>query len=373
MNPDLRNFTISRTLFIASFAIIEQFGIVHFYLLFDKNLEFAIGLYIILHLGYALVLPLLMRIIEKTGVRNSMLIGIIFAFLSTVPLFFSTGRTYLLLIWVMLEIIWRSFYFVPFHYFTNKFTSSKHRGSEIGIINGMAIFAMGVTPLISGYVSEAYNLAGIAMLAACLSLLAIVPLLRLENFHFIYNNKLRSVIAAPGMLKMLLLLSLNFAQENINKIWYIFLFLFFSQDFSEFGLITTIAIFISAIISYLFGRFLDHHNRKTIIHYESILNSLAWGLRFIVNTPLGLITAETLYKVNKYIKDDAVDVINVDIISRQHHDESLDERITVRQIFANLAIALTLLIALLAIRLTGEIKTAFLVSVLLSFLFYLVK
>lgn len=373
MNQNLRNFTISRTLFIAAFAILEQFGIIHFYLIFDSKIEYAIGIYIILHIAYALILPFIAKIIEKMGVRSSMIFAILTAMLSSVPLFFTEQNRNLIIAWLILTIIWRSFYFIPFHYFTSKFTTGKHRGSEIGIINGLGILAIGLTPVISGYVSSQFQLGGLAVLAGFLSLLSVFPLIKIENFHFSYTKGIRTIIAAPGMVKVLLLLALNFAQQNINKFWYLFLFLFFENDFGKFGLITTAAILLSALISYIFGKFLDHHNRKTIIHYESILNSLAWSFRLVANTPILLVAADTFYKVNRYIKDDAVDIINVDIINRQHHDETLDERITARQITGNLAIALALTIALVVVIATDDIRSAFIVSIFLSFLFYLVK
>lgn len=361
-------FSISRTLFIIAMDIIKIFVALHFYELYDNSLTIAIGAYVSVHLGYALALPWAAKYVSMLDTKKSLIVGASAMILSNIPIFFLEQNNYLLIFWILLFIVAHLFYYIPYFIFVSKFTNSKQRGSQMGKLIAFAILASAISPLIAGYVSSIWGLHGIVLTAMLVTLASFILLIFIPTYRYSYTGKIFKLFKFKKLKKLYFLHSANGAQSNLNHFWHIFLFIFFGASYAKLGLFFTGIILFSAFMSLLFGQFLDHHNRKQIINYEAFLNTLGWSLRILAISLPTVVIADAIYKVNKYIKDEAVSVIDIDILNHKGQDEILDEKIVMRECVINFSIGVALILGIIIANNFG-LKAAMLIAVVLSFYF----
>lgn len=307
-------------------------------------------------------------VVAKFNTKVSMMIGVLGVLLSSVPLFFVESNSSLIFVWIFLQIAGRTFYYLPYFYYLSKLTSRKKRGSQIGLLNGIIIFSLALAPLISGVVSDFFGIKGLISLTFTLSTLSLIPLFFIDSYKFKFTGDLNKIFSIKSLKTLNEINFINNGQENLNHFWHIYIFVLLGANFEKVGLLFAVVISIGALSSYIFGKFLDHHNRRTLIRYESIINSLSWMFRYLSTNVFTVFLADTFYKVNKYVKDAAIDVVGFDLLNHKHQQNILDEKIVLREIIANLSIAISLTLGLV-LALTLGIQATFLLAALISLFF----
>ena len=363
----LKYYTLANSFFFLSFNLINSFVIALLFQNFKQSLLYSVGTLILIRIIYITLLPFAAKLIGAIGTRTSVIIGMIFLFLSTIPLFFIQDNVNMLLPWIMLMAISFTFYFLPISIFTSHYTESSTRGTQISTITTGLIFASGVTPIISGFIISKFAFEGFAVLLAVIIALGTIPFFKLNNFKFIYSGNILNIFRYnKSLLKASWIETCHFSTKNLSVMWTLYIFLFFGQDFKKFGIILTAITLFSAFLNISVGKFLNQHNRKDVLKIQVIFSPFSWVFRILANNTALIFFADAFHSLNSHLRESSVETTAFDLINRDEHKEILDEKIVVREILINLGIIITLTLAIILAHYFG-IKASFVLGVIISF------
>lgn len=234
------------------------------------------------------------------------------------------------------------------------------------------IFATATAPFISGQIINSYSIEGFAVLLAVLIFIGSLPLFRLKNYKFKYTGRISNLAKInKSLLRASWIESCHFATRNLGVFWVLYIFLFFDQSYTRFGLVLTIITLFSAVINIFVGKFINQHNRKHALQLQSILSPLSWVFRIGATTSVGILVADAFHNLNSYIRESAVETTAYDLINRGKHEQILDEKIVIREILINIAVIITLTLGII-LAVTFGIKASFILGILLSLGYLLV-
>jgi hypothetical protein len=367
MSKQFRYFTIFNGLHTAAYTALSFFGILNIYD-FTGSLLIAILAYAGIYLLYPFVLYWIAPLLGKLGTRDSMLIGTIFLLSSLVPFFFIETYPWLMVPWVFLWMLSRVFYNVSWYYQFCMLSTTKHRGTEVALKSMIDILVEAIVPLITGLLTALYGVHGVVGLCVLLVGAEMMMLLRLQNYHFLYSGGLFRYMQIPRLQNLLLIVGINDAQNFLNVFWHIFIFVIAGSNFAKTGSLVALSVLIGLLFSYFLGHFLDHHNRRSLLRYEAVINSLLWIVRFFASSIAWIVPVDSIYKLNRYLKDEAISTVTTDMLVNPMHEQQLDEKIIVREIVANAVIAIVVLFGLLLALVFG-LKAPLLLAAAISLLF----
>jgi len=344
MTKEFKFITLSRSFAAFAFDLSNMFGIIYFYTKFNNSVYIAISAYIILHLLYGFLVLISPIIITKLHIKKSLIIASIFFTVSFIPLINleSTPHFKYILIWIILTVIAKSLYHVSFDYYLAKNTSSKGRGNQVSILLISLIFVKILSPILGGEITNAFGFVGLIMMMGVAFLASFIPLFYMKDTYFNNSFNLKYFLSQKPAKQLIKYNFINEFQARGVAFWYIYLFIFFSDSLEGFGVVFSATRLISIMLLIMIGKLLDTHNRKTVLHLNSILLSLGWILRAIANIPIFIIIADVIYKLSKQIKDETITVLNLDQVTHTHHIESVDEYISIKEASINIASGLAL-------------------------------
>ena len=328
----------------------------------------VLGIYIV----YIFSLSLFAQTIGKIGTRKSLYLSSILFFIAVIPLFTINNENRFLnyFIWILISGIAKSFYFVPYHYSMVKLTEEKNKGNQYSQFLLLSVLATLITPFFGGVLATTFGVKAIALVSGLIFASSIISLNGVPNYKFSFVTSVFKIIKQKGFLKNIKM-SLLYQIQNQESFWQIYVFLLLNKNFFDFGMIFTIVNILGFLITQVLGKFLDHKNKLKILKLDGIVNGIIWFLRFLVSNALGVVLADSLFKINSFIKDETYYLIHYDLLNRETDELTLDEKIILRElviaIFSALSIPLLLIIANIF-----NIQTVFIVAAIASILFTII-
>lgn len=327
---------------------------------------YSIGALALIRLIYVILIPFLAPLIGKFGVRNSIMLGMSFLFASNIAIYFLNTSDFFLFIWIILVALCFSFYYLPLTIYTSKFTDSKARGTEMSLMYTGMILASAAAPYISGRVISIYSIEGFAVLLGTFIILGAFPLFKLKNYKFEYTGRITNLIKINrSLIRASWIESCHFATRAIGVFWVLYIFLFYGQNYSTFGIVLTVITLVSAIINIFVGKYLNQHNRKHALHVQSFLSPLSWVFRIGANSSIGILFADAFHNLNGYIRESTVETTAYDLINRGKHEQILDEKIVSREMIINLTIVIALVLGII-LAVNFGIKASFTLGIIFS-------
>ena len=371
MNSGFKYFTLSYAFFRLGFDLMGLFGAISFYVIFDHSLAHAFGIYALIYLLTTILILPVLKLSEKLGTRNAIIIATFLFALSFFPLSqLPTKRVEFIALWVIISSLARALYWVPMHYYMSNLTEEKKRGSQIGLLYAIVILFSIVAPFIGGYTTEYFGITGLAIAMGIFYLISLIPLFKIPNYRFQFTGNFLRIIFSRDILKIVKVIGVNELQAK-ETVWSLFVFLLLGSSFIYFGNVATIVALISVIASLVIGRFLDHNNRLRVLKYDSLINSCLWLIRSVIYTVGGIIFVDSSFKINMQVRNQAVDTISYDLLAKKNQEELLDEKIVARELWVNLLIALNFTLSLLLVSFFG-FQFVFVFAALSSLLFWLI-
>ena len=98
---------------------------------------------------------------------------------------------------------------------------------------------------------------------------------------------------------------------------------------------------------------MDRYGRLRVLKFSALLNSLAWFLRSIVKIVSGAVLVDTLFNYGKNLLNNAIDVVNYDLMNDGIEKTKQDEAVVVREFFMNFFLAAGYLAGVILITLIG--------------------
>jgi len=374
VKEQFNKFNLSSSLFDFAYALSRIFGVLYIYLISGHSMVMAIGSLGLMGLLDAFLLSFLSKPIGKMGVRTSLIIATILYFLSSLALFPMTVANFptTISIWIITSSFAKAFYYIAYHYYVLKLTQQGIRGKEISYIFALSTLLGIIPPYLGAILSDKFGLPGLAIVSAGFFLLSIIPLLSIENFKFTYTGKILKILDIHSIKKEFRL-SLIYQVQNQESFWQIYVFILLGSSFISFGELFTLTYLISMVITFILGRFLDHHNRMKVLKIDGVFQSIGWLLRFAAQTPLGLIVADIYMKLSNQVLGQTLTTVTYDLLTykNKNEDQILDEKIVAREIALNTSLFITAVVSVVTFTLFS-FQGVFVLAIIASVVFSLI-
>jgi MFS family permease len=226
-----------------------------------------------------------------------------------------------------------------------------------------------LVPLIGGFITQYFGITGLTILSVIFVFFSILPILRLENHHYIISRRLLDFISTPHIKKAI---KLNFVNEfqSREKFWELYVFIYFAGNYANMGVFMTLIAIMVVPLNFLLGQYLDHHNRKFILKFTSLFASLVWLGKMVATTIAQFTAIDIVHKLNSSLKNQIIDTLNTNYLMEEGQVLLLDERIAVREITQNFFIGSNLLLGILLLTVFG-FPAVFLQASIAALFFYL--
>src|SRR3989339_1886779 len=227
-----------------------------------------------------------------------------------------------------------AFYWAPFHTDFAEFSSTKHRGSQIGVFYALQRFIGMIGPVVGGFLIATFSYGfvfGIGIIFICASMipLAFLPKTRvkyeygfLETFQVMFKKKY----------KYLTWSMIAYGAENAVGyiIWPIFLYLLFDGKYLDIGIFASLLVVINIILQVIVGRAVDGKYKRKIISFGVHVYSLGWIFKALDDSVLGLFLASTFHGFGAILMSTSVDTMFYEKAADSGH--YVDEFTVIREI-----------------------------------------
>lgn len=366
MSRNIFLITILDDLFTSSIILLQVFGTIFLYEIFDGIIILTFLPLIIIHMIQGLLVPWFGKLVGSIGTRKSLYIAIIIYSISNIPLYFFSETHELILLgsWIFLYTLAKLFFHLPYIYIVGQCTSHNQRGSILRFKRMSLILVGVIVPLLGGLISDSYGLSGLSVVSTFLFILCIIPAFMISDFYFEVDLKLKNVLWLVRK-KYQMILNNVFYRISLSSeaFWPIFVFIVLGYSFTELGMLLALVAFLSTILVYFAGQILDKMNRAKYIHRTAALVASGWLLRALSINYFGLVFADIIFNLSKSIHDAGFEVINYDGINDGVRNKYRDEVSIIEETVVNITISLSLLILAIIATMIG-IQAAFLFAAL---------
>ena len=148
-----------KTITMITMALLGIFLPIFLYELFDKNFSFVVIYYGAGYFLYGLLVAIGVRFLNKFGFRRALRTSVILGALFYVIFYFMDkgNLNYLIPLSVLILVLYRMFYWLPYHVDLAKFTNHINRGRQLSILSATRQTAGIFIPLIAGFIVAYYG------------------------------------------------------------------------------------------------------------------------------------------------------------------------------------------------------------------------
>jgi len=351
---------LNRLLSQIGIGIYGVFGVIFFFEKFGNSLKDVLLLFGILYLIFFFTTHLGAKFIYLIGMKKLMMIATLFLALTTYALFMWNDNPFLYLLMFCLGlIIYKMFYWIPYHVEFAEFTSQKNRGKQIAALSNISEGIMAVLPIIGGFIlaREGYEI--LFLVATVLIFLSIVPLFFMKETKERYTWSFFKLIKEFFSKKTRTTVVSNFAngvQDGVGTIiWPIFIFVLLKGDYLFVGAITTLTIVALIILRFAVGGAVDRLGEKKVLNMGSIFYTSGWLIKIFVETGTGIFLSHTYHNFGKVVNQVSFDSTVYDQAADNGH--FVDEFTVLKESSLLLGKGLLLLVAISVIGLFGVTAT----------------
>lgn len=300
---ELAELYTSRMLRVMSMQMIGGFSAVYLYQL-GYELLFIAWFFFAYFLFRLCMAPLVGVIVARFGPKHGMLLSSIgqvigAVFLALVPVFGVVS----LVGFVLFAGISRSLYDVCYLVDFSKIKHVEHAGKELGLMQIIERVTTALGPLIGGIIAFFFGPEVMFIIGALLMAVSAAPLFfsgepvkvkqKITLRHFNWRVAKKPLIAqvATGI-------DINLS----GFVWGMFLVVVVlniedSKVYAEIGALSSIALFASIAVAYIYGKLVDNHKGKKLLRFSVIGDVILHAIRPLVASPLHAVAANIANEV----------------------------------------------------------------------------
>lgn len=281
----------SRMLRVMAMQMFGGFGIVYLYQL-GYSVQWLAWYYVAYFGCRVLMSPLVAITLARYGPKHGTLISnILFVFaaisLALVP---SLGIVALILL-IPTGGFSRSLYDACYLVDFSKVKHVDHSGKELGIMQIIERVMTAFGPIFGGVVALIFGPAIMMIAAALLMLLSATPLFFTDEPTKVHQKlTLRHFNIKVAWKPMIAHIAAGLDTNASGLLWNLFVVVVVfgtvsNASYLQLGILSSVALFASIAISYVYGKLVDNHSGRTLLKYSVIGDSLVYLFRPFVTTP----------------------------------------------------------------------------------------
>jgi len=259
--------------------------------------------WITVYVVYFFILPLGGKVARLQGYEHSILYSTPFLILYYLSLFAIPYHPFFLASAALSLALQKMLYWPGYHSDFARFSVDGERGREIStrIVIGLFVSAFG--PFFGGLILTIFGFKTLFIFVIVLILASNISLLRTKEIFtpipFSYTHAYRRLFKKENRRKFLAYL--GFGEELIFLVlWPIFIYTIIG-NYLSIGSIMAAAILITMFIVLFIGRITDKRNKYSVLRFGTILSSISWLLRMIIQGSLGVFLVDSFYRIARSI------------------------------------------------------------------------
>lgn len=236
--------------------------------------------YILISIFIMPILPIAIFLVNKTGIRNSIIVSVPFHAANLYLLRLLEFQDIPLFLIALLSGIGNAIFWVALHYdFANNITKGES-SRQISVMHALALGAGIASPIAGAFIATAYGFKILYAISTILLSGSIIPL------FFVNTNKVKFAARMPRLneidwRELLSYIALGFRHFSAVVIWPIFLFLVIGTYISVGAIESGVAL--STMLFALFiGLLSDKFGEKPVMNVSVIVDAILWIIRIFV-------------------------------------------------------------------------------------------
>lgn len=282
----------SRMLRVMAMQMMGGFGIVYLYQL-GYSVQWLAWYYVIYFGSRFLMSPLVAITVARYGPKHGTLISnLLFVLAASLMALVPVWGIVPLILLVPIGGFSRSLYDVCYLVDFSKVRHVEHSGKELGIMQIIERVMTALGPILGGLIALFFGPVIMMIVAALLMLGSALPLfftsepvkihqkLTLKHFNLKITWKPMIAQIAAGI-------DINASGVMWNMFIVVVVFGAVSNSsYLQLGVLSSVALFASIIISYMYGKLVDSHKGRTLLKFSAIGDSIVYLFRPFVSTPI---------------------------------------------------------------------------------------
>ncbi len=177
----------------------------------------------------------------------------------------------------------------------SKVKSVEHAGKELGYMNIVEKVAGAASPILGGVVASLFGPPSAMALAGVFFIFSALPLLRTGEPTKLHQKlTLRGYPWAQTWRNFRAQAAVGFDYFSSSMAWILFItVVVFASDgtgiYAKIGILSSVAFVVVLVVSYLFGRLIDHRKGRLLLNTMVIANALTHLLRPTVGSTIGVV------------------------------------------------------------------------------------
>jgi YQGE family putative transporter len=302
--------SLGRILLTLAETTVGVFLPIFLYELFSGNLSWTILFFILLHLVYGVLVPFGAMMLNRYGTRTPLLLGVCFSagFIGALyGLHVSsdeTGLVFLALAFIA-TVLFRVFFWLPFHVDLATHTERAIRGKEIGFLEAGLTIVGTLAPLIGGYMIAEYGYGMLFLTSIGIVALSFIPFALLsrdevtfswgyiESFKRLFAKENRYLAVSSGLMG---------AEHVIGAVvWPLFMFMILKGDYLQVGIVSSLIVIATVVIEIMVGDSLDKHAKQNVLGVWSFFSAIGWLVKIFVATAFQIFAVGAYHSIVRSI------------------------------------------------------------------------
>lgn len=339
---DFSKLYLGRGLLVFSSNMVMLFLPIFLFIVLGNSESGVFAYFFIGHLLYGLLVPLGAMHLARTGYKRGLIIstfwntlyfGVLFLLSSTVHTQFSILA--LLFFSLLSVVMFRVFFWVPYHVEIAELTQTKNRGFAVSSILVLLTVTSVSGPLVGGYLIQQYGFVPLFFLVMVLSLLAALPFYSIQPRKHVYEWTYTQTWVELFRKKhrgLVLALFANGAENAIGiVVWPLFIFTLLNGNFYEVGVVSSLIFVVTVLLQIVSGKHLDKvQGRGAMLHVGSVLSAFGWIAKVFVVTAPQIFIVGLYHNIARIFTDTPVDTMSYDLAADSGH--YIDEVTVLREI-----------------------------------------
>jgi MFS family permease len=239
----------------------------------------------------------------------------------------------------------RMFYWVPYHSGFAKFTDKKTRGRTIALLSSASSLLSIALPVIAGFIIVQYGFNVLFLIVVLVYTSSMIPFFALppiaEYYTFSYRQTWK-ILFHPRDRKILFTYMADGAENIVGAaIWPIFIWQLLKGDYQAMGIISSLIILVTILLKLIMGKYTDKFNKKKLLRYGTVLYSLGWLGKTIVQTSWHIFLASTYHNFSAVAMRTPYDTLMYEKAADAGH--YVDEYTVLREMSLNIGRVLMIL------------------------------
>lgn len=260
----------------------------------------VISYFFLIFLAKLLAMPLAENTSFRLGYRRTLILSVIPFFLFVGCLALSQIQPGLL---VLVSVFWgihAALFWFGYHGLFVKRADQEHFGQQTGLSQASYILAAVITPILGGLIILEFGYQALFFLAGAIFALGVMIALLSGEVKPHRDARIVEVFQLFKTHKKVVAAYLGGGGESAiyGTVWPVFLFLLLGKILT-FGKVISASVLVAAILTYLFGVWVDRVGGRQVLGIGSIVNTSSWLARIAARSPLPIIGIDGIYRVTE--------------------------------------------------------------------------